>query len=201
LDPASVRPVEVTLAGRDVTVLTAGGVFSPKRIDPGTAVLLRTLARRDFRSELPATGRLVDVGCGWGPLALTMALLAPLAQVTAVDVNEAARELTRVNAQRLGLGNVAVRGAAAAGAAGVVDVIWSNPPIRIGQTRLHALLESWLGRLAPGGRADLVVQRHLGADSLQAWLTASGFPAERLASAKGYRVLRVRPRDQGESGA
>jgi 16S rRNA (guanine1207-N2)-methyltransferase len=70
-------------------------------------------------------------------------------------------------------------------------VIWSNPPIRIGKAALHELLSAWLGRLAPGGTAYLVVQRNLGSDSLQRWLTESGWAAERIAARGGYRVLRV----------
>jgi 16S rRNA G1207 methylase RsmC len=71
------------------------------------------------------------------------------------------------------------------------EAIWSNPPIRIGKQALHELLTAWLGRLTAAGRALLVVQRHLGADSLQRWLTDQGWPATRLASGRGYRVLDV----------
>jgi 16S rRNA (guanine1207-N2)-methyltransferase len=73
------------------------------------------------------------------------------------------------------------------------DEIWSNPPIRIGKPALHALLMTWLPRLTPAGRALLVVGRNLGADSLQRWLVEQGFQCQRLASAKGFRVLEVRP--------
>ncbi len=72
------------------------------------------------------------------------------------------------------------------------DEIWSNPPIRIGKEALHELLLTWLPRLAPGGRAVLVVGKNLGADSLQRWLGEQGWPCERLASAKGFRVLEAR---------
>jgi 16S rRNA G1207 methylase RsmC len=71
------------------------------------------------------------------------------------------------------------------------DEIWSNPPIRVGKAALHDLLLAWLPRLAPGGRAVLVVGKNLGADSLQRWLGEQGYPTERLASAKGFRVLQV----------
>ena len=70
--------------------------------------------------------------------------------------------------------------------------IWSNPPIRIGKPALHELLTRWLGRLAPDGRALLVVHKHLGSDSLHRWLDAEGWPTTRLGSAKGYRLLDVR---------
>ena len=72
------------------------------------------------------------------------------------------------------------------------DEIWSNPPIRIGKQALHELLLAWLPRLRPGGRAVLVVGKNLGADSLQRWLTDQGWPTERLASARGFRVLQAR---------
>jgi 16S rRNA G1207 methylase RsmC len=189
LDPGAITEIDVEIAGRPARVATAPGVFSAHRIDLGTSVLLRTLSKADAEWGLPKTGSLVDLGSGWGPLALTMATLAPGCAVFAVDVNPWARALTALNAERLGLGNIVVLEPDAS--VERVDRIWSNPPIRIGKTALHALLGTWLERLAPDGRADLVVQRNLGADSLQAWLGGRGWAAARLGSAKGYRVLRV----------
>ncbi len=72
------------------------------------------------------------------------------------------------------------------------DEIWSNPPIRVGKQVLHDLLLTWLPRLAPGGRAVMVVGKNLGADSLQRWLGEQGWPTTRLASAKGFRILETR---------
>ena len=71
------------------------------------------------------------------------------------------------------------------------DEIWSNPPIHVGKPAMHEILLRWLPTLVPGGTATLVVGRHLGADSLQTWLTDQGYPCGRLASAKGFRVLRA----------
>lgn len=182
------RTIRATLAGREVELTTAGGVFSPEHLDQGTRVLL------DAVPAPPASGDLLDLGCGWGPIALSLALRSPDATVWAVDVNERALELTRQNAARLGLHNVNavlpddvpddVRFAA----------IWSNPPIRVGKAELHALLERWLPRLdgATGAAAWLVVAKHLGAESLQRWIgEALGLDVERAANAKGFRVLRV----------
>jgi 16S rRNA (guanine1207-N2)-methyltransferase len=73
-------------------------------------------------------------------------------------------------------------------------VIWSNPPVRIGKTALHELLARWLDRLTPAGRAVLVVQKHLGSDSLHRWLDESGWPTERVAARAGSRLLEVRAR-------
>lgn len=185
------KPLTVKLAGRTVDLETAGGVFSPGGLDTGTQVLLSHVP------PPPPSGDLLDLGCGWGPIALTLALESPHATVWAVDVNERARELTRRNAARLGLDNVRV--------VAPVDVpddvrfmaVWSNPPIRIGKNELHGLLDAWLPRVREGGDAWLVVARNLGSDSLQRWLEAryAGVLAvSRAATHKGYRVLRVRNR-------
>lgn len=187
------RLLPVTLAGRDVEVEVANGIFSPGRIDLGTQVLLRSV-------PLPPTdGDLLDLGCGWGPVALTMALESPDAHVWAIDVNERALDLVRRNAARLGLQNVTACAPDDVPADVVFAALWSNPPIRVGKDALHEMLVTWLARLAPGAQAHLVVQRNLGADSLQRWIAehlpeiVADRPAdvERAASAKGFRVLAV----------
>ncbi len=186
-----VRTIQVRLHGRDVSVVTAAGVFSAGHVDAGTAVLLNEVP------SPPAGGDLLDLGCGWGPLALSMALAPPAATVWAVDVNERARSLVRQNAAALGLLGVSAVAPDEVPPAIRFGCIWSNPPIRIGKEGLHALLLTWLPRLSPGGSAWLVVQRNLGADSLHRWLQhelAALAEVERVGSSKGYRVLRVRAR-------
>ena len=182
------REITVELAGREVVVTTARGVFSADHVDQGTAVLLPLIEDGD------ATGDVLDLGCGWGPIALSLALRRPRQVVHAVDVNERALDLLRHNAARLG---VAVR----ASLPDEVDEdlrfteIWSNPPIRIGKEALHDLLLRWLPRLAPGGAAHLVVQKNLGSDSLHRWLESGVLPGtstERTTTSKGFRVLTVR---------
>ncbi|TNM60681.1 methyltransferase [Streptomyces sp. NP160] len=187
------RPLRVHLDGRELELVTAPSVFSGHRLDLGTAVLL------DLVGDPPADGDLLDLGCGWGPVALTLAMRSPepaTRRVWAVDVNERARDLTAANAASLGL-----RGVRTAAPEEVDDearfaAIWSNPPIRIGKPALHALLLHWLPRLAPGGSAHLVVAKDLGADSLQRWIGEQGeqhgWTAERSGSRKGFRVLEVR---------
>lgn len=184
---AELRERVVRLAGRDVTVYTAGGIFSPGGLDRGSAVLLRSVP------PPPETGVLLDLGCGWGPLALTLALESPRARVYAVDVNRRALDLMTRNATRLGCPGVVAAEPDDVGPEVRFDLIWSNPPIRVGKIALHTLLEQWLPRLAPGGSAYLVVGRNLGADTLQTWLATRwpGIGVDRAASAKGFRVLRV----------
>jgi 16S rRNA (guanine1207-N2)-methyltransferase len=177
------RDVRVAVGGIERTFTTSSGVFSQDGLDKATAVLLRTI-------PAPAGGVVLDLGCGWGPIACTLAVGAPEATVWAVDVNERALELTRVNAERLG---ATVHAALPDDVPDdlLVDEIWSNPPIRIGKQALHKLLLRWLPRLAPAGVAHLVVGKNLGADSLQRWLIEQGWPTERIASEQGFRILQV----------
>lgn len=179
------RPAVVTLALPDLTVdlETDRGVFSAERVDPGTLVLLRAVE--------PRPGVLVDLGCGYGPIAVTLARRQPGAQVWAVDVNDRARALCTANAARAGCTNVHSVAPDEVPDDLVVDAVYSNPPIRIGNDALHRLLLTWLDRLRPGGQAWLVVKKHLGSDSLARWLTDAGWPATRHTSRQGYRVLRI----------
>ena len=188
---ASRRSV-VALALPDLTLslTTDRGVFAHGAVDTGTRLLLLEAPAP------PPSGTFLDLGCGYGPVACSLARRAPDATVWAVDVNERARALCVENAAANGALNVRV---AAPGEVPVdvrFDLIWSNPPIRIGKAALHDLLAAWLGRLVPGGRAVLVVQKHLGADSLAAWLDERGLQVERLSSRQGYRLLLVTAPDR-----
>src|SRR5699024_7801309 len=150
-------PLWVHLAGRDLDLVSSASVFSGRGLDKATAVLLDRL---DEITAPPPGARIVDLGCGWGPIALTAALLRPDSEVWAVDVSERARELTADNARRAGVSNVRVVAPDEVPADLAPDAIWSNPPIRIGKEALHALLGQWMARLAPQGTAALVVGRN-----------------------------------------
>jgi 16S rRNA (guanine1207-N2)-methyltransferase len=176
-------PVRATVWGRELTLTSGSGVFAQGRLDIGTAILFR-------ETQPPSPGTFLDLGCGYGMIGLALAVTVTDARVWAVDVNERAVLLANENAAALGVG-----GRFTAVTPGRVppevrfDEIWSNPPIRIGKQALHELLLSWLPRLTDDGRAVMVVGKNLGADSLQRWLGEQGYPTERLASAKGFRVL------------
>lgn len=188
-DPGSTQRLQrvvVAAWGHPLELDSSSGVFAAGRLDKGTAVLLR-----EARPAV-TTGRFLDLGCGYGVIACALAAEAPSAQVWAVDVNERALQLCRDNADRLGYGDqVMVALPDEVPAELEFDEIWSNPPIRIGKAALHELLEEWLPRLTPEGRAILVVGKNLGADSLQRWIVEQGFDCDRIASAKGFRVLQV----------
>lgn len=190
--PASaenLRTIKVTIAGRDLEVTTAGGVFSPERLDAGTSVLLTNMP------PLPPGGHFLDLGSGWGPISLAMAMASPHATVWAVDVNERALDLVRRNAEAHGLTNINAVTPDDVPDDVAFRTIRSNPPIRVGKNVLHDMLERWIPRLDERSDAWLVVQRNLGADSLQRWLAATftpGYSVFRSATGKGYRVIKVR---------
>jgi 16S rRNA (guanine1207-N2)-methyltransferase len=181
-------PVRAEVWGHELDLVSASGVFSAGRLDLGTSVL--------FRSVGPPTqgATYLDLGCGYGVIACALAVSRPAATVWAVDVNERALQLAAENAERVRAGDrLQVAGPDDVPGDVVFDEIWSNPPIRIGKAALHGMLLHWLPRLAPGGSAYLVVGRNLGADSLLRWLREEGYGCDRLASAKGFRVLQVQP--------
>lgn len=187
------RILHVTLRNNDVSMQVSNGVFSASRLDLGTSVLLK------HAPKLPENGKFLDIGCGWGPISVALGLESPNARIFAVDVNERALELTTQNAKNAGLKHIhatLVEDALQKYAEEFnnFDIIWSNPPIRVGKEILHDMLLTWLPRLKVGGAAYLVVQKNLGSDSLITWLAENldkSFSVEKYASSKGYRVIEV----------
>lgn len=185
------RTLQVDLRGKEVSVQVSNGVFSSSKLDLGTAVLLK------HAPQPPENGRFFDIGCGWGAISLALGFESPNAQIYAVDVNERALELTNINAKNAGLNNIhtyLVEDALKEDSSKNIDLIWSNPPIRVGKDVLHNILLTWLPRLKVGGAAYLVVQKNLGSDSLIPWLSKNlgeNFSVEKYASSKGYRIIEV----------
>lgn len=186
--PSKQQKIEVELAGGQLSVFTDAGVFSSSGIDKGTKILLK-----HSNLALPA-GKVMDLGAGWGSISIELALANPELEVLAVEINSRATELINKNASSLGiaglktvtLGDIEENS---------VDQIWSNPPIRIGKQALHELLIEAFSKLKPGGQAFLVVQKHLGSDSLAKWLEQEqGHDVERIDNSKGFRVFRVTKR-------
>ena len=187
--PLKPKTIQIPVAGELVDVTTASGTFSPTQLDFGTEVLIEQM------DLTPASGNLLDLGCGWGPIALNLGKLRPDTKVWAVDVNTRSVELTQANAKSLGISNITALLPDQVPADLRFSGIWSNPPIRIGKKELHELLLMWLPRLETRGEAYLVVQKNLGSDSLQKWLTeelASDFEVSRYTSIKTYRVLKIK---------
>ena len=183
--PSAPRTVRLRLPDVQLDLVTDSGVFSGRQLDPGTRVLLRHAPHPRLGGDL------LDLGCGYGPIALTLATRNPGATVWAVDVNERALALVTRNAAAAGLGTVIASRPEQVPDGVRFAAIYSNPPIRIGKPALHGLLVHWLGRLLPGGAAWLVVQRNLGSDTLARWLIEQGYPTRRIHAERGYRLLEV----------
>lgn len=186
--PLKPKSIQIPVAGELADVTTASGTFSPTQLDFGTEVLIEQM------DLAPVSGNLLDLGCGWGPIALNLGQLRPNTKVWAVDVNTRSIELTQANAKNLGISNITALLPEQVPADLRFSGIWSNPPVRVGKKELHNLLLMWLPRLETGGEAYLVVQKNLGSDSLQKWLTeelANGYEVSRYTSIKTYRILKV----------
>lgn len=185
------RPGSVRLSLPDLALdlQVDRGIFAAGGVDAGTVELLRTAP------PAPLSGDILDLGCGYGPIAVTLARRFAAATVWAVDVNARALELAAANAAASGVGDrVRVCAPDRVPPSVTFAALWSNPPIRIGKDALHSMLGQWLDRLGSGGSARLVVHKHLGSDSLARWLVLQGWPTRKLSSRKGYRILEVGPR-------
>jgi 16S rRNA G1207 methylase RsmC len=185
------KQIQVVIDGREVSLTTSGGIFSPDHIDQGTQILLNHL------DDAPPSGNILDIGCGWGPIALSLASRSPKATIWAIDVNERSLELTAANAAKLGLTNVNTCKPDEVPADLKFSGIWSNPPIRVGKDVLHEILLTWLPRLDHDAEGYLVVQKNLGADSLHRWLESElpdEFSTIRVETSKSFRILRVKNR-------
>jgi 16S rRNA (guanine1207-N2)-methyltransferase len=184
--PSRPHLVRLKTGDIDLQLQADRGVFGSRAVDLGTLVLLREAP------PPPGRGDLLDLGSGYGPIAIALARRSPQAKVWAVDVNERALELTKANAETAGTTNIEAGLPEQVPAEVRFDAIYSNPPVRVGKQPLHELLTRWLPRLKTGAAAYLVVQRNLGSDSLQKWLNENGFHATRLKSKKGYRIIEVK---------
>ncbi|HVF31609.1 MAG TPA: methyltransferase [Acidimicrobiales bacterium] len=186
---SAVRELKLHLPDLTLDLVVDRGVFSGDRVDPGTKLLLS-------EAPMPAdlAGDVLDLGCGYGPIAVTVARRAASATVWALDVNERALALCETNARTAGVGD-RVRPVAEAHLPADVrfTAVYANPPIRIGKGPLQTLLTRWLGRMRPDATAWLVVHKHLGSDSLAGWLASQGYGVHRRTSRMGYRILEVRP--------
>lgn len=194
--PSRERTSTFTAAGRNLHLITDRGVFAKKGVDQGTQILLDAAPRPNL------TGNFLDLGCGSGAIALALAAYSPDASIWAIDINARALQLVGDNVRLNGLTNVTALFPQSVSPDLQFDLIWSNPPIRIGKQQLHDLLDTWLNRLTPSGQAWLVVNRNLGADSLAVWMINNGFEVARLTSKRGFRVLKVtRPRNHTRGGS
>ena len=189
-NPASAhdeRRVAVRALGQALTFTTDAGVFSRDGLDRGTEVLLNALP--------PLSGRVLDLGCGWGAVGVALGKANPALEIVMTDVNARAAELSRRNARDNGVTATVVQGDGFEAVTGRFDAIVTNPPIRAGKAVIYGLFERTRDYLSPGGALYIVIRKQQGAPS------ALKFQQERYASVEildreaGFWVLRA-----GEAG-
>ncbi|RXZ82740.1 class I SAM-dependent methyltransferase [Paenibacillaceae bacterium] len=180
------RTFEAKLRGHSLKFITDAGVFAKSGVDYGSRVLIEAL-------ELPDNARVLDVGCGYGPIGITAARLAPAGKATLIDINERAVELARENAKMNGIGNIeiiqsdlfeAVQGRQ-------FDVLITNPPIRAGKAVVHQIFEEGAALLKPGGTMWVVIQKKQGAPSAREKLEAVLGDVVEVTKDKGYRIFKA----------
>lgn len=176
-----------TLRGFAFRLTSDAGVFSRDGVDYGSRVLIDLM-------EIEPNAEVLDVGCGYGPMGLTAARLAPQGHVTMIDINERAVELARLNAANNGIGNVTFLPSDlfAAVDGRTYDAILTNPPIRAGKAVVHRLFAEAYEHLRPGGSLWIVIQNKQGAPSARAKLEEL-FGEDNVVEVgkdKGFRVYR-----------
>lgn len=180
------REIEARIRGVTLHLLTDSGVFSKTGVDYGSRFLIENL-------ELPESGDLLDVGCGYGPIGLFAARLNPRLNVTMIDINERAVELANINAVRNGIRNASavqsdlfeqVRDRS-------YSLIVSNPPIRAGKRVVYRIFEEGVELLKDGGQLWIVIQKKQGAPSAYEKLKSLYREVVEVAKSKGYRVYKA----------
>lgn len=181
------REIETVLRGHKFRFISDSGVFSKSGIDYGSRVLIEAM-------EIGASDSILDVGCGYGPIGLTAATLAPQGRATLIDVNERAVELAEHNAKSNGIQNAtALQSDLYAGLpeTAVFDKVLTNPPIRAGKAVVHAIFEGAYPRLKTGGSLWVVIQKKQGAPSAKEKLEQLYQTVEEVTKDKGYRIFKA----------
>lgn len=177
-----IHELKVTLLGKTFTFLTDSGVFSKKMIDYGSQVLLNTL---DFEKGKT----LLDLGCGYGPLGISLAKVQGV-QVTMVDINNRAIDLAQKNAEKNGVTANIFQSNIYEKVTGTFDYIISNPPIRAGKQVVHTIIADSINYLNDGGSLTIVIQKKQGAPSAKAKMEEIFGNVDILKRDKGYYILR-----------
>ncbi|KUP22149.1 class I SAM-dependent methyltransferase [Paenibacillus sp. DMB5] len=180
------RTLNTVLRGKSLKFISDAGVFSKGDIDYGSRVLIESI-------EIPRNAAVLDVGCGYGPIGISAALLAPEGHVTMIDINSRAVELARENAGNNGVKNITVKESDVLSAVQgqKFDVILTNPPIRAGKAVVHQIFEQAYEHLNEGGALWIVIQKKQGAPSAVAKLESLFPVVEEVTKDKGYRIIKA----------
>lgn len=177
---------DAVLRGHNFRFISDAGVFSKGGVDFGSRTLIDAM-------DIADNAKVLDVGCGYGPIGLAAAKLAKQGHVTMVDVNARAVELARENASANGIRNVAILESNLYEAVKETgfDVVLTNPPIRAGKEIVHAIFEGAYERLTIGGSLWIVIQKKQGALSAKQKLESLFAEVEEVTKDKGYRIYKA----------
>ena len=170
-----------TILGETLRFTTDAGVFSRDGLDKGTEILLKALP--------PLTGRILDLGCGWGPVGTFLGKKYPALDITLTDINARAADLARRNLAANGVTATVVQGDGFANVQGPFDAIITNPPIRAGKAAIYTLFDQAKDYLTPTGTLYIVIRKQQGAPSALKHLQQTYPSAEIIARSAGYWVL------------
>lgn len=182
------RTYSFTLFGEEITLQSDAGVFSKDGLDDGSKLLLETIGKADLG------GSILDLGCGIGPIGLSLAVLDPHRHVVLSDINPRALACCRANAERLGLEkrvDVVESDVYDAFHNQLFTAVVTNPPIRAGKAVTYAIYAGAVSHLHQGGSLILVIRKQQGADSCFRYLQTIFSEVEILASKKGYKIIKA----------
>ena len=181
------KPVgcEYTYRGVALTFQTDAGVFSKGEVDTGTRLLLEALPEE-------MSGEILDLGCGWGVIGISIAKKWPGTRVTMADVNTRALDLSRENAKRNGAEVTCVESDGMAELAGkTFNAVVTNPPIRAGKQVIYKMFADAAAQLNPGGALYLVIRKQQGAESCMKYLQTIYDTVEKLDKSGGFWVIKA----------
>ena len=185
-DPASEHDeweISAVVWGNALRFTTDAGVFSRDGLDRGTGILLNALP--------PLTGRILDLGCGWGAVGVALGKRDPALEIVMTDVNRRASALARRNLAANDVRAEVVEGDGFENVTGLFDAVITNPPIRAGKAAVYGLFDAARAHLAPGGALYIVIRKQQGAPSALKHLREVYGSAEVLEREAGYWVIRA----------
>ena len=177
------RRVTLVALGNELTFTTDAGVFSRDGLDRGTEVLLNALP--------PLSGRVLDLGCGWGPVGVALGKKYPGLEIVMTDINTRAADLARRNLAENGVRATVLQGDGFDPVEGLFDAIITNPPIRAGKAVIYGLFDRARSFLKPGGALYLVIRKQQGAPSALKFLKERYGEAEVIDRGSGFHVIRA----------
>ncbi len=185
-DPSSEsKPIQAhyRFRGHDFTLWSDAGVFSKGELDPGTDILLNALPES-------IQGRILDLGCGWGPVGVSLSVLYPDCRVTFTDINNRALSLSQRNAAEHRVAGEFVQSDGFENIPGVFDLIITNPPIRAGKQTIYKMFADSADHLSHDGALYIVIRKQQGAPSAVKYLSTLFTSVTIVERSGGYWVIR-----------